>query len=147
MRSWLSDLLSTHKELEQIGGLLSPMPYDDSAQMRVSVKKAYRDALGTVRSAEFYFRTPPEIQQDRTPSVKVAAAKFQRKVSSAPVITGVGSWSYQDTRRDLERKESLYFSRTGSFLPDRSLPRTFFGLEQTSVVKERFRAPHLIGVG
>lgn len=148
MTDWLEGVVRTHKELVSIGGLLDSNPLDDTGQLRVDLGSAYRAALSTVRSAEFYFRAPPEILESHAPSVAVAAAKFQRKVSSVPWFDKPGSWKYGETVRDLERKTALFFSRQGSFLPDTNgAPRSFFGLEQTGVVKRRFKAPHLLGVG
>jgi hypothetical protein len=146
-RDWIKKVIADDKDLKSIGGLLSPMPYADTGELRKDLKSAYREALSSVRSAEFYFRAPPEVLLDRTPSVKVAAAKFQRKVSKSPWFDKPGGWSYQPTARDLEEKTAVFFTRGGSFLPDRSKPRTFFGLEQTDVVKQRYKAPHLTGVG
>jgi len=146
-KDWLTQVIRNHKDLEAIGGLLSPQPYSDTGELRKSLRDAYREALSSVRSAEFYFRTPPEILQDSTPSVVTAGAKFQRKVAATPWFDKPGVWSYQATNRDLEEKVSYFFTRGGSFLPDRSKPRTFFGLEQTDVVRERYKAPHLTGLG
>jgi hypothetical protein len=148
MSDWLKGVISTHEDLVSIGGLLTHNPLDDTGEIRIALDVAYRSALSTVRSAEFYFRAPPEILEGHAPSVTVAAAKFQRKVSRAPWFDKPGGWSYGSTLRDLERKKALFFSRSGSFLPNRNeSTRSFFGLEQTNGVKRRYKAPHLIGLG
>jgi hypothetical protein len=148
MEDWLRSVVSTHEELRSIGGLLTTNPLDDSGAIRVELGNAYRAALSTVRSAEFYFRSPPEIVEQSAPSVQLAAKRFQRKVSLQPWFDKPEGWKYRDTVRDLERKTALFFSRPGGFLPyANDKPRTFYGLEQTGVVKRRFKAPHIVGIG
>lgn len=148
MSQWLEGVIKTHQELESIGGLLSDNPLDDSGQNRLSLSDAYRGSLSTVRSAEFYFRAPPETLVDSAPSITVAASRFQRKVSKTPWFDKQGGWSYQDTKRDLERKTVKFFSRPGAFMHYAGeQPKTAFGLEQTSVVRVRYKAPHLTGIG
>jgi hypothetical protein len=148
MASWLGGVLQADKELASLGGLLSDNPLDDSGETRLALADAYRQSLSTVRSAEFYFRAPPEILSEHAPSVAIAAAKFQRKVSRTPWFDKPGGWSYQETKRDLERKTVKFFSRPGSFLHYAGdKPKSAFGLEQTSVVKVRYKAPHITGLG
>jgi hypothetical protein len=148
VRDWLKGLLRDNQELMAAGvtPILVGDPLSDEARVRLSLSDAYRGALGRVRSAEFYFRTPQENSLYKVPSVRRAAQKFQRKVNKRVPHTIVRG--YAETVADLERKTSLFFQRSGGYLPteDKSLP-SFYGLERSGVVRERFKAPHLRAVG
>jgi hypothetical protein len=145
-RQWLEEVMVTSKEMSLYGmDLLSPEIYTSSAELRVSLKDAYRLALGRVRGAEFYFR-PPVLNLTHNPSVRVAARKFQQKVRTA-VRTPVKG--YARTIADLDDKRTLFFARSGGFLSDPAnpKPRASYGMERSAGVRPRYVAPHLRGVG
>lgn len=146
---WLKEVLAARTQWEREGlELLSNCPLTDAAERRVAIGDAFRTAVGRLRSVEFYFRAPPELGEIRAPSVRRAASRFERAVRK-PFIKGGNSPSYQATKRDLERKQMLFFSQSGGFLPDpwvKTLPG-FYGLETSGVVKRRWKAPWLEGLG
>jgi hypothetical protein len=147
---WLKEVLAARTQWEREGlELLSHCALDDAAELRVSIGDAYRTAVGRLRSVEFYFRAPPELTESRAPSVRKAAGRFNRMVRSKYVRKTAKSPSYASTKRDLERKTQLFFARSGGFLPDpwdRTLPG-FYGLETSGVVKRRWKAPWIQGLG
>jgi hypothetical protein len=145
-RQWLEQVFKTSAEMEKYKmPVLTSEVLSDAAEIRLSLKDAYRQALGNVRGAEFYFRAPLLVLS-HNPSVRVAAAVFQRKVRKAAhtPIRGYGA-----TKRDLDAKRSLYFLRPAGLLPDttRGLARASYGMERSGIVRERWIAPHLRGLG
>lgn len=148
-RGWLQSLIKDNAELCAAGvsPILHPCPISDEGMIRISISDAYRSALGRVRSAEFYFRAPFENDFTHAPSVRAAARKFNQKVVNRVPTTYVAG--YGATKLDLERKTSVYFARSGGFLPDPGsdpLP-SFYGLERSGEVRLRYKAPHLLRVG
>jgi len=143
MAEWLREVIKSNNEYP----ILSDCSLDSQCQVRVSLEEGYRRALGTVRSAEFYFRNSvPEFTH--VPSVRKAVGKFTRKVLQVKVHTKVGT--YTSTKRDLDRKVGKYFTSPAGFFPsdlDGNIQRSAYGLERTSYVKERYIAPHIKGLG
>nr|WMV69891.1 MAG: putative RNA dependent RNA polymerase [Plasmopara viticola lesion associated orfanplasmovirus 6] len=126
--------------------LLSDLALSDDAHLRVSLKEGYRQAVSRIRSVEFYFRAPPESLEPSAPSVRMSSERFRRKVSKT-VILG-SKMKYERTVRDLERKTNIFFSTSGGFLPDPwAKPSSTYGLECSTEVKMRWKAPWLLGVG
>jgi len=126
--------------------LLSDLALSDDAQLRVSLEEGYRQAVSRIRSVEFYFRAPPESLEPSAPSVRMSSERFRRKVSKT-VILG-SKMKYERTVRDLERKTNIFFSTSGGFLPDPwAKPSSTYGLECSTEVKMRWKAPWLLGVG
>jgi len=146
-RGWLSQVVDTSRNLSEMGvsPVLSQSVLDDSANIRVSLSDAYRSALGRVRATEFYFRRSC-FHDGSNPSVRVAARKFQQKVRKAKRTRVAG---YGKTISSLEEKSSLYFSRSGGFLPDPWKPRpvSSYGMEKSGEVRTRYIAPFLRGLG
>jgi hypothetical protein len=145
---WLKEVLLARDQWSREGlELLSPCALDDTAGSRVSIKEAFELAVGRLRSVEFYFRAPPELNEHRAPSVRRAASRFSWRVSRANHPWG-GHASFQRTRQDLERKLQLFFSTSGGFLPDPwARAPGLYGLETSGIVKRRWKAPWLHGLG
>lgn len=146
---WVKEVLATSDQWAEEGvELLATCALDDSAQLRVSLEEGYRKAVGRVRSVEFYFRAPPEALEQSAPSVQMAAERFGRKVRSLPVLPKAAHWRYKSTIRDLERKQQVFFSISGGFLPDPwAKPSSVYGLDRSHEVKMRWKAPWLKGLG
>nr|WNA12649.1 RNA dependent RNA polymerase [Botrytis cinerea binarnavirus 6] len=145
-RQWLREVVDTSLDSKKYGlTILSEDIMSPEAVTRVSLKDAYRSALGRVRATEFYFRKPFEAP-DHTPSVRVAVRKFQQKVRKAKKTPIRG---FKPTVRDLDRKSTLYFSTSAGFLPDpwKPKPRSAYGMEKSGEVRMRYKAPHLLGLG
>jgi hypothetical protein len=147
-KGWLKEVLKTHQDyLKFSDGLLSPCSVDDETRARISLADAYIQAVGSLRSVEFYFRAPREFSDHRAPSVRRAAQKFQRKVMTAKPDTKVTG--YANTALDLQRKTSLFFTASGGMLPDPWVKPQygFYGIEPSERVAVRYRAPNLLGMG
>jgi len=146
-RGWLEEVLEARDQWSREGlELLSDCALDDTASLRVSLEEGYRKAVGRLRSVEFYFRTPPEVLAHHAPSVRRAARRFDEKVGHTVIHAKVAG--YAATIRDLERKTSLFFSKSGGFLPDPSAKKPgLYGLETSGLVRTRYVAPWLKGLG
>jgi hypothetical protein len=144
---WVKQVLAENQELIAQGiPILSDCALTDAAELRLPIKEAFRSAVGRVRSVEFYFRTPPELIVQSAPSVRMSCERFRRKVRSLPFR--VNTKGYGKTIQDLERKTSLFFVRSGGYLPDPwAKPTSCFGLERSKEVRERWKAPWLLGIG
>jgi hypothetical protein len=146
-RGWLREVLKARTEYSEQGlELLSPCMLDDTAQVRLSIGEGFRKAVGRLRSVEFYFRAPPESLEPRAPSVRRAARRFGQRVGHTRLVPTNG---YAATARDLERKQQLFFSQSGGFLPDPWSEGTpgLYGMETSGLVKRRWKAPWVTGVG
>lgn len=147
-KGWLKDVVrEAQRGTPGMPNLLSQCSISDEGMVRVSLSEAYRQALGQIRAAEFYFRAPPEIGFIHTPSVRRCAQRFRRTVLRHKTLEI--PMSYPKTVADLERKTSLFFSWSGGFLPSQfgGDSRASFGLEASTVVKVRYKGPHLKAVG
>jgi hypothetical protein len=115
--------------------LLTEDPDDIDGTLRVSLTVAYRNAIGKLRSAEFYYRTAPD---PRTPSARLYLQKFVRKVSSVPPIGG----RYGNVAEDLARKLFVFLVRRES-IPEALAEdsQTHYGLESSSPIRRRQIAP------
>lgn len=144
---WVKDVLAQSVQWADEGlELLSHMALTDDAQLRVSLKEGYRKCVGRVRSTEFYFRAPPGSIEPSAPSVRMASGRFRRKVGKAMILDS--KIRYGPTVRDLERKTNLFFSTSGGFLPDPwAKPSSVYGLERSTEVRVRWKAPWLRGLG
>jgi hypothetical protein len=144
---WVREVLAEDLQWKSEGlELLTEMALTDSAELRVSLKEGYRKAVSRIRSVEFYFRIPPEDLEPSTPSVRMSSGRFRRKVESVPMLGS--NMKYSATIRDLERKTSVFFSTSGGFLPDPwAKPSSVYGLERSTEVKMRWKAPWIRGVG
>jgi hypothetical protein len=148
-RDWLRSLMRSNQELiaARITPILTSMSLSEDAVRFLSLQDGYRASLGKIRSAEFYFRAPIENTFLHTPSVRRSAQKFQRTVSRRQPHTKV--MGYGATVADLERKTSLFFQSPGGYLPPPGVRpvTTSYGLEDSGIVRVRWKAPHLLGVG
>jgi hypothetical protein len=145
-RGWLKEVLAARDQWSREGlELLSDCALSDTAEMRVSLEEGFRMAVGRLRSVEFYFRAPPESLDHHAPSVRMSAQRFERKVSHTRVVPTNG---YAATKRDLERKLNVFFSTSGGYLPDPAAKKPgLYGLEESGLVRTRWKAPWLRGVG
>jgi hypothetical protein len=126
--------------------LLTKQSMTDAAEFRVSLKEGYRMSVSRIRSVEFYFRTPPECIDLSAPSVRMSSDRFRRKVSRQTFV--VSTNGYGATKADLERKTEFFFSVSGGYLPDPwAKPSSCYGLERSTEVKLRWKAPWLRGIG
>nr|QNQ74065.1 RdRp [Plasmopara viticola lesion associated orfanplasmovirus 3] len=144
---WVREVLASDSQWRAEGlELLSDLALSDDAQLRLSLKEGYRKSVSRIRSVEFYFRVQPESLEPSAPSVRMSSDRFRRKLSST-VILG-SKMKYENTVRDLERKTNVFFSTSGGFLPDPwAKPSSVYGLERSTEVKVRWKAPWLLGVG
>jgi len=144
---WVREVLASDVQWASEGlELLSPLALSDDAQLRLSLSEGYRKSVSRIRSVEFYFRAPPGTLEPHAPSVRMSVDRFRRKVSGA-VILG-SKMKYANTIRDLERKMQIFFTTSGGFLPDPwAKPSSVYGLERSTEVKVRWKAPWLLGVG
>jgi len=145
-RQWLENVVMENKELSlQNIPILSQHVLSDEAMVRLSLKDAYRAAVSRVRGAEFYFRAP-FLSTRHNPSVRVAVRKFQQKVRKSSRVPVRG---YDRTIASVEEKTSLFFSRSGGFLPDPWAPpvTASYGMERSGEVKVRQKAPFILGIG
>jgi len=144
---WVREVLAEDANWRAQGlELLSDMALSDAAELRVSLKEGYRMCVSRVRSTEFYFRAPPGSLDPSTPSVRMSSGRFRRKVSKALLLDS--NLKYKDTIRDLERKQQVFFSTSGGFLPDPwAKPTGYYGLERSTEVRTRWKAPWIQGLG
>jgi hypothetical protein len=144
---WVREVLRADSEWKSEGlELLSDMALSDSAELRISLKEGYRKSVSRVRSVEFYFRPPPESLEPSAPSVRMSSQRFRRKVEKAIVLNS--KLKFASTVQDLERKTAVYFSTSGGFLPDPwAKPSSVYGLERSTEVRVRWKAPWLLGIG
>jgi len=114
---------------------LTTSPDDPDGNLRLSLRLATRNAMGKLRSSEFYFRTPIDV---RTPSARLYLDKFVRKVSTAPAIPG----SYSSLSEDIMRKLCVFLTRR-STMPEAEDEddQTSFGLERSGPIRRRLIAP------
>lgn len=143
---WLAQVFRAADDYTKQGmELLSPCALDDTAQRRISIGDAYRLSVGRLRSTEFYFRIPPEVVNLSAPSVRMSGDRFRRKIHQKRLVITRG---YGATKRDVEMKTQLFFSTSGGFLPDPwAKPSSAYGIERSTEVKTRWKAPWLRGVG
>jgi len=129
---WIEKILPPPEPLPL---LLVNSPYDHDGSLRVSLKVATRNAMGKLRSLEFYYRTPHDV---KTPAARLYLSKFVRKVGSSPGIPG----TYADLSEDIARKLAVFLS-SRSRLPEAQFvsDQTSFGLERSSPIRRRMIAP------
>jgi hypothetical protein len=144
---WVKKVLAESAEWQAQGlELLSQCALSDTAERRVSLKEGYRTSVSRVRSVEFYFRAPNGLLDPSTPSVRMSCERFNRKVGSVFVLGS--NMKYDSTIRDVERKTQSFFSTSGGFLPDPwAKPSSVYGLERSTEVKVRWKAPWIQGIG
>jgi len=144
---WVKKVLSADSQWRSEGlELLSNCALTDSAERRISLKEGYRQSVSRVRSVEFYFRAPPGSLDPSAPSVRMASQRFGRKVGSTFMLGS--NMKYESTIRDVERKIQIFFSTSGGFLPDPwAKPSSVYGLERSTEVKVRWKAPWIQGLG
>jgi hypothetical protein len=115
--------------------ILVTSPDDEDGTLRQSLKVAARNALGKLRSAEFYYRTPHD---PKTPSGRLYLRKFMRKVMVHPGIPG----SYENLSADIARKLAVFLRRRGTTpYAQFDAEQTSFGLERSGPIRRRMIAP------
>jgi len=130
----------TKRTVEVNKPLLLPLvavPDAEDGTLRRSVTVAYRNALGKVRSMEFYLREFPVL---RTPSMRLYLEKFSRKVRGSPAIAG----NYRAVRMDVTRKTFVFLRYKDTHHDEFRDDQTQYGLEASSPIRQRQIAPGYI---